>query len=529
MSGKTENTPWYVELFLAIGGWVAGLLAALAIAFIATLAVSADGRLSEVGAATTALLLGAAFVALGVLCRGRGDFSRHFSNASAAAGLTAATGGAWYLIARALAPSSQFEGVTAGFAGMIVAGLLAVASWGVDRRFRDAIFAFLAALAVFGVFSVSVLVFEDQRGEGARFVLLTTACLALVGAYAFFHSAGAASLRAAASAFLVGSLIAFFVLPDGGVLVGYASDGAVLHGAADLIVFCAIAYGLFQLRSRAPMRALFAVGALSLFIAALLPNYAVGALVVLITGMAAFHPALAGVGAFALAVALGRYYYDLDLTLLTKSIILILIGVLTLCTAFLVRWRFTEKRANRPTRACAKTPRRAFVEVVAVAVALGAGLYLTNASVHRLETGFRDAREIYLPLGPVDPRSIMQGDYMILRFRNDIYPDTQTISSLPRDGEVFLLLDENNVARFSRIPEKGARLTADEIRIDYVKTANKSMRYCPQSFFFQEGDAGAYQAARFAIVKVSDSGATLLAGLADENRKAISPSEAVGP
>jgi len=148
---------------------------------------------------------------------------------------------------------------------------------------------------------------------------------------------------------------------------------------------------------------------------------------------------------------------------------------------------------------------------------------LVNSSVWRLESAFREANEIYLPLGPRDPRSIIQGDYMVLAYGAEIYPPDSAIWPLPRDGEVFLKLDENKVASFSRLPGAADSPEPDEIRIDYVKTADNRLRYVAESFFFQEGEARAFQPAAFAIVRVAPDGAARLVGLADANRVTLGP------
>ena len=51
-------------------------------------------------------------------------------------------------------------------------------------------------------------------------------------------------------------------------------------------------------------------------------------------------------------------------------------------------------------------------------MALGALLVLgvVNAAIVGKETIKREGDTVYLPLAPVDPRSLMQGDYMALRF-----------------------------------------------------------------------------------------------------------------
>ena len=55
-------------------------------------------------------------------------------------------------------------------------------------------------------------------------------------------------------------------------------------------------------------------------------------------------------------------------------------------------------------------------------------LLLINWSITGKEQHLKEGKIVYLQLAPVDPRSIMQGDYMMLRFAiaRDIY------NSLPK-------------------------------------------------------------------------------------------------
>ena len=130
---------------------------------------------------------------------------------------------------------------------------------------------------------------------------------------------------------------------------------------------------------------------------------------------------------------------------------------------------------------------------------------------------------VLLPLDVVDPRSLMQGDFMRLRYDSDIYPDWQVAESLPWQGTVILAVDEAGTARFAR-PDDGAALAAGEIRIAYRKDGRRgSIRYGADSFFFQEGHAYLYDVAAFGVLRVGADGATVLVGLARADGSLIVP------
>jgi uncharacterized membrane-anchored protein len=153
---------------------------------------------------------------------------------------------------------------------------------------------------------------------------------------------------------------------------------------------------------------------------------------------------------------------------------------------------------------------------------LAAALGLVNRSAIGLERDFAGARTILLPLGPVDPRSLIQGDYMTLRFDQGLFPPTDIVDGLEPRGSVFLKIDAEGVAAFSRLAEGGAEPAGDEIRVQY-RIVRGAMQYCPESFFFQEGEADLFAPARFAVVLVTADGRTRLTALADADRNVIDP------
>ncbi len=134
-----------------------------------------------------------------------------------------------------------------------------------------------------------------------------------------------------------------------------------------------------------------------------------------------------------------------------------------------------------------------------------------------------EGRRVLLPLAPVDPRSLMQGDFMRLRYQEDIYPDGQVAESLPWEGTVILAVGKADTGRFAR-PDDGGALAEGEVRIAYRKDGRGgSVRYGADSFFFQEGHAYLYDVAAFGVLQVDESGASVLVGLARADGSLIAP------
>jgi uncharacterized membrane-anchored protein len=514
MNGR--QTPWYVETFLAIGGWIAGLLAAGAIfAMAAAIVGDFKDEGSDIVAALIALVVGGGFVFAGVSIGGpgKGDFLRHFAIAAIAAGLTAATAGVWYLLFKPFDGAGAEERVAVGGAGLATAALLAIIGSLIVRRMRDGILTFLTALAVYGVFVAAMWFLFDGSARAWRPDALIAPLCVLGGAFVFVRATPDALARPAGAALMIAPMLHFALLRDIGFLFENASIARVIFYLSEALFAAAALYCLWTLRARYALVALAASAALVLAGVWFLPSAGAVAIVILLAATAANHRGLAVVGIVALAWFIGRFYYDLSMTLLEKSAVMAAMGAATLTGALLFR-RFAKGGGAQSVSGA----RRSALAVLGVAAVLAAALGYVNTGVFRLETAFKDAREIYLPLAPVDPRSLIQGDYMVLNYDNAIYPLFDDIAALADEGEVFLKLDENNVATFSRIAATGDVPRPDEIRIDYVKTGRTGLRYVPESWFFQEGEAEIFQPARFAVVKVAPDGQARLVGLGDENR-----------
>src|SRR5262245_30748078 len=130
---------------------------------------------------------------------------------------------------------------------------------------------------------------------------------------------------------------------------------------------------------------------------------------------------------------------------------------------------------------------RSLIAIAACVVALA----LVDWTIVRRERHLRDGRTVYLQLAPVDPRSLMQGDYMALRFA---MADQLLRPEDPDGGHVVVRLDERSIARFVRI-DRGTPLAPDELRLRY-RVRDQRPKFASNDFFFQEGDAELYQSAR---------------------------------
>src|SRR5690349_10697934 len=74
---------------------------------------------------------------------------------------------------------------------------------------------------------------------------------------------------------------------------------------------------------------------------------------------------------------------------------------------------------------------------------------LLNYAIYEKEQVKANGETVYLELAPVDPRSLMQGDYMALRYA--IERSIETVAPQNKRGFMVIALDENRVARFVRL------------------------------------------------------------------------------
>ena len=154
-------------------------------------------------------------------------------------------------------------------------------------------------------------------------------------------------------------------------------------------------------------------------------------------------------------------------------------------------------------------------------LAVAAGLLIligVNWTIVQRERLLADGRPVLLELAPVDPRSLMQGDYMALRYRLAAEAFAGVDLQTAGDGYLLVALDEHHRAAFKRLlkADDGFQTAADEIKLRYRLRAGV-VRFATNAFFFQEGTAAAYAKARFGEFRVADSGEMILIGLRDEN------------
>lgn len=140
-------------------------------------------------------------------------------------------------------------------------------------------------------------------------------------------------------------------------------------------------------------------------------------------------------------------------------------------------------------------------------------LAVVNVKIYQKEQLVAEGTMILLELAPRDPRSLIQGDYMVLRYKIASLLES---SKIKKDGYLVLARKEKQgIAEFKRIYEAKTPLQKDELLLRFRKRG-REIRLGAESFFFQEGHAQYYENARYGELRVAASGESVLVGLRDE-------------
>lgn len=143
---------------------------------------------------------------------------------------------------------------------------------------------------------------------------------------------------------------------------------------------------------------------------------------------------------------------------------------------------------------------------------VGIIIYINWATFQKEKT-IAEGTLMLFELAPVDPRSLMQGDYMDLRYA--IARSGRTADELPKFGYGVITLDEHKVTQLIRYQEGKTPLEEGEYLIKYA-IHRRGISFGAESYFFEEGTGERFEQAKYGGLKVDDEGASILMGLYDE-------------
>ena len=158
------------------------------------------------------------------------------------------------------------------------------------------------------------------------------------------------------------------------------------------------------------------------------------------------------------------------------------------------------------------------------AIAIAAGILVlagVNWTIWSREKQIETGTVVRLELAPLDPRSLMQGDYMALRFAVADQAVGRRAEPATEDGRIVVKDDDKGVARFVR-RDDGKPLATGEVALKYRVRAGR-VKFATNAWFFQEGTAKVYEPARFGEFRVSAEGEMLLVNMLDAKLQRLGP------
>jgi uncharacterized membrane-anchored protein len=142
-------------------------------------------------------------------------------------------------------------------------------------------------------------------------------------------------------------------------------------------------------------------------------------------------------------------------------------------------------------------------------------LGIVNYSIFAKERIIASGEVIYLELLPVDPRSLMQGDYMALRFQLAQEIESARRASSTNDNRRIapLHLNDRSIAALGS--------AGDALHIRY-RIRSGQVWLGTNAYFFEEGTAERYTGAKYGEFRLNrTSGEAVLVGLRDEKLQAL--------
>ena len=155
--------------------------------------------------------------------------------------------------------------------------------------------------------------------------------------------------------------------------------------------------------------------------------------------------------------------------------------------------------------------------VLAIIVAgLVAVLGVANMDILQKEAIIRDGTRFVVALRPVDPRSLMQGDYMTLSFTPQGGSDADLFADYSH-RYVELAPDAQGVYHFRRtLPQIVPPSQPGNVVVRYRRQMDERVLFVTDAYFFPEGQGDHFARARYGEFRVNQDGVALLTGLLDE-------------
>lgn len=202
----------------------------------------------------------------------------------------------------------------------------------------------------------------------------------------------------------------------------------------------------------------------------------------------------------AAAWIIGAFYYHLSMPLATKALIMVVAGSLLGAGA----WFAARGRSLLPE--AGKAPPDTRTARLAIAAAALAVLAVANIGIVQKENLIATGKPVFIALAPVDPRSLMQGDYMRLAYQLPF--GTFLNINHPR---ILGTVDQRGVFTMTAIADSRPQQPG-EIVIR-LSRARGGWTVASDAWYFNEGEAARWSRAAYGEFRVDANGKALLVNL----------------
>lgn len=143
-------------------------------------------------------------------------------------------------------------------------------------------------------------------------------------------------------------------------------------------------------------------------------------------------------------------------------------------------------------------------------------LAVVNLAIGARERLLREGTPVLLALAPVDPRALLQGDYMALDWAIARDVEATFGAQRPRhgDGYAVLALAADGTTTFLRSQARPDPVAGGEVALRWRLRGGR-VRIVTNAWFFPEGQAGRYQSARHGELRLGADGEALLVAMRD--------------
>jgi uncharacterized membrane-anchored protein len=148
-------------------------------------------------------------------------------------------------------------------------------------------------------------------------------------------------------------------------------------------------------------------------------------------------------------------------------------------------------------------------------------LVLVNSLIVGKQAILADGKIVLLQLAPRDPRSLLQGDYMALRYALADQVAGATQAAGISDGRIIVELAPNGEAGFIGVYQ-GQELSQSQQLLRF-RRRGEAVRLASDAYFFEEGQWETFAGARFGELRVNEDGDAVLTGLRDAEGNRLGP------